>query len=124
LAKNTDENTIYTSVSNPLAFPGGLDCLQKYLSKNVIYPSEQIKKHIGGNVIISFVIKKDATLTDIKLVRSPDASLGEEAIRVIQSTKFINGSQNGKPVRVSYYIRVKFDPEKPKNHELNNIKRN
>jgi TonB family protein len=111
-----DENTIYTSVSNPPVFPGGIDSLHNYLSKSVVYPAELLKRHIGGKVIISFIVEKDGRLTDVKVTRSPNAGLSTEAIRVTQPMKFINGVLNGIPVRVEYLIEVKFDPGNPEIH--------
>lgn len=111
-----DENIIYTSVSNPPVFPGGMDSLHNYFKKTIVYPPNQLKKHIGGDVIISFIVEKDGKLTDIKVIRSPDARLSEEAVRAIQPIKYINGMQNGVPVRVSYLTEVKFDPDNPEIH--------
>jgi len=111
-----NENTIYTAVSGPPQYPGGNDSLHNYLNKNIVYPAEQLQKHIGGSVILSFVIEKDGSLTDIEAVRSPDEQLSEEAITVMQPVKYINGSQNGHPVRVAYSTLVKFDPDNPGNH--------
>jgi TonB family protein len=111
-----NENSIYTSVSEPPQFPGDVDSLHHYLNKNIIYPAEQLKNKTGGQVILSFVIEKDGSLSDIKAARSPDEKLSEEAIRVMRPFKFINGTQNGYPVRVAYYMAVKFDPDNPGSH--------
>jgi len=111
-----DENTIYTAVSVPPKFPGDIDSLHNYLEKNIVYPAKQLKEHIGGSVILSFVIEKDGSLTDIKAVRSPDEQFSEEAIRIMRPIKYINGSQNGRPVRVMYFMEIKFDPHDPSSH--------
>jgi len=111
-----NENTIYTAVSGPPQFPGGIDSLHHYLNKNIVYPAEQLKKHAGGSVILTFVIEKDGVLSDVKVLQSPDEQFSEEAIRVIQPVKYINGSQNGHPVRVAYSAEVKFDPDNPGSH--------
>jgi len=110
------ENAIYTAVSGPPQFPGGLDSLHQYLSKNIVYPAELLKEHVSGMVYLSFVIEKDGSLTDIKAVRSPSDGLTKEAIRVMQSAKYINGTQNGHPVRVAYIMGINFDPNNPNKH--------
>jgi TonB family protein len=117
-SKNTvyNENTIYTTVSGPPRFPGGVDSLHRYLSKNIVYPAGQLQRKIGGKVILSFVVEKDGSLGDIKALRSPNEKLSEEAIRGMRPFKFINGTQDGHPVRVAYYIEVEFNPDNPGKH--------
>ena len=109
-------NSIYLTVSGAPQIPGGPDSLHRYLNKNIIYPVEQQRKKIGGSVLLNFVIEENGSLTDVKAVRSPDAILSEEAVRVMRPFKFINGTQSGHPVRVAYAIEVKFDPDNPGKH--------
>ena len=104
------DNRIFISVSGPAQFPGGEDSLKRYLAKNIIYPEDLLKKHKGGSVYISFIIEKDGSLSGIKAIRSPDEKFSIEAIRVISPVKYINGTQNGYPIREEYTIGIKFAP--------------
>jgi outer membrane biosynthesis protein TonB len=111
-----DGNTIYTAVNGPPKFPGGEDSLRHYLSKSIIYPQQLLKTHTGGKVYLQFVIEKDGSISEIKAVRDPNELLTQETIRIMQTVKYIAGSQNGHPVRVSYAVGVNFDPAHPDKH--------
>ena len=64
---------------------------------------------IQGKVFIQFVIERDGSITDVKVVRGVDASLDKEAVRVVQSMpKWKPGKQRGKPVRVAYTLPINF----------------
>ncbi len=91
-------------------FPGGQQALFKYLSENVKYPAVAQKNGIQGRVICRFVVDKDGSITDIEVLRSSgDASLDNEAVRVIKSMpKWIPGMNKGKPVRVQYSVPINF----------------
>ena len=104
-----DTNKTYTSVEVPPSFPGGNDRLYQFISQNVRYPESARAKKIEGRVFISFVVEKDGHLSDIKVVRSPDESLSEEALRVLKLLPRWNpGTQNGKPVRVMFTVPINF----------------
>lgn len=90
-------------------FPGGPTGLIKYLSEKLVYPKLAEKNGIQGRVITSFVVNKDGSITDVKVVRSVDSLLDKEAVRVVSSMpKWIPGTLNGKAVRVKYHIPVTF----------------
>ena len=89
------------------SFPGGN--VQKWISKNVKYPVLAMENGIQGKVYIQFVIEKDGSITDVKVVRGVDASLDKEAVRVVKAMpKWKPGKQRGKPVRVSYTLPINF----------------
>ena len=82
-------------------FPGG--------NKNIRYPEGAFKNGIQGRVICSFVVEKDGSISDAKIMRSVDTSLDEEALRVVNSMpNWTPGTQDGKPVRVKYTIPITF----------------
>ena len=90
-------------------YPGGTGELMKYLSANVKYPAEASKKGIQGRVIVQFVVEKDGTISNVKVVNNADEQLKEEAIRVVKTMpKWVPGKQNGKEVRVKYTLPVTF----------------
>lgn len=111
-----DENTVFTAVNGPPTFPGGADSLHKYLAKAISYPSESLRNHRGGKVYLQFIIEKDGTLSEMKAVRNPEDLLTQEAMRVMRSVKYVAGTQNNHPVRVSYIMGIDFDPNNPDKH--------
>jgi len=104
---------IYTSVETLPKFPGGVDSLHRYLSASLVYPADLIKAHVGGTVIVNFVVEKDGSLVQLKVFRSPDDRITAELIKVFQAMQFIPGQQNGHIVRVLYSVPVTFDWRKP-----------
>lgn len=105
---STDDD-VYEVVEKMPAFPGGMAELMKYLRSNVKYPVEAHKAGIQGRVVVSFVISKDGTVKDAKIVRSVDKSIDAEALRVISAMpKWQPGYQDGKAVSVRYTVPVTF----------------
>ncbi|HVS90973.1 MAG TPA: energy transducer TonB [Mucilaginibacter sp.] len=100
---------IFTAVENEPTFPGGKNAFVRFLATNIRYPATAYEKHIQGKVFLSFVIEKDGSLTDIKVVRSASNDLDAEALRVMKICPRWNaGTQNGRPVRVAYTIPISF----------------
>lgn len=91
-------------------FQGGdLNTFRQWVQKQLRYPQIALENNITGRVTLQFVIEKDGRLTGIKVLASPDASLSEEAIRVVQSSpKWTPGKQRNQPVRVSFSLPVMF----------------
>ena len=90
-------------------FPGGPAELMKYLSTNVKYPEEAYSKGIEGRVILTFIVEKDGSISNVKVIKSVSEEIDAEAIRVIESMpKWKPGTQSGKAVRVKYTIPVTF----------------
>lgn len=103
------KNGVYTLVDVMPAFPGGPVAMGNYLSKNVKYPKTDRENNIQGRAVVQFVVEPDGRLTDVKVVRSPSAAMGEEAVRVFKnSPKWKPGKVNGKPVRAQFNVPVNF----------------
>ena len=103
------ENKVFDVVEQMPSFPGGPSALMQYLSNNVKYPVVAQENGVQGRVVVSFVVERDGSITDVKVVRSVDPSLDREASRVVSSMpKWIPGKQNGSPVRVKYNVPVSF----------------
>lgn len=97
------------SRGNPPSFKGGYAGFGEYLGKNIVYPDYARKNLIEGRVILTFVVEKDGKLTDIKVIRSVDPVLDDEAVRVLEkSPKWIPGVIMGQAVRVQYSVPVNF----------------
>lgn len=107
--KHEEENKVFDVVEQMPSFPGGDAALMEYLSKNVKYPVVAQENGVQGRVIVTFVVERDGSVTDVKVVRSVDPSLDREASRVISSMpRWIPGKQNGSAVRVKYTVPVTF----------------
>ena len=104
-----EADQIFQIVEDPAGFPGGQGEFNKFLSKNLKYPSQAQRMGIEGVVYVQFVVDKDGTLTDIKVAKGIGAGLDEEAIRVLkQSPKWKPGKQRGRAVRQSMIIPIRF----------------
>jgi periplasmic protein TonB len=105
----SDEEEIFQVVEQMPEFPGGMQKLLEYLGKNIHYPTMAQENGIQGKCIIEFVVNKDGSIVDPKVVKSLDPSCDKEAMRVVKSMpKWKPGLQRGKPVRVRYTVPVSF----------------
>ena len=103
------EQEIFTVVEKMPEFPGGPAALMKYLSTSIKYPVIAQENGIQGRVSITFVVNKDGSIVDAKVLKGIDPSLDKEALRVINAMpKWNPGEQRGKPVRVKYTVPVTF----------------
>lgn len=101
-----EDNNIYNTAGIEVKpdFPGGIEKFYKFVGKNYQVPEEEGLK---GKVFVSFVVEKDGSLTDIKVIRDIGYGTGKEAIRVLKSCpKWNPGEQNGKKVRVLYSLPI------------------
>ena len=90
-------------------FPGGPAAMLQYMAMNIRYPKEASDKNVEGRVIAGFVVEKDGSISDARVVKSVDPLLDAEALRVVNSMpNWTPGMQDGKPVRVKYTIPVTF----------------
>jgi len=91
------------------SFPGGQNALLEYLAANVRYPDDCEETSVQGRVIVSFVVERDGSITEAKVVKSVYPSLDEEALRVVKGMpKWIPGSLNGERIRTKYMIPITF----------------
>jgi TonB family protein len=90
-------------------FKGGISAFSRFLSRNINYPEDARRQNIEGTVILSFVVEKDGSLTDVKVSKSVAAILDDEAVRVLKdSPKWLPGTEFGLPVKVRYSVPVSF----------------
>jgi len=105
----SEDNRIFTAVEQAPEFPGGIKAFGEFLARNIRYPSAMRQKSIQGRVIVGFVVERDGSLTDIKVIRGIGYGADDEAVRVINlSPKWQRGTQNGRPVRVRYVVPISF----------------
>ena len=105
----TTDDKVYEVCEQMPTYEGGDAVLLKYLTDSVKYP-ELAKKHgVQGRVVIGFIVEKDGSLTNVKVLRAVDRALDAEALRVVKGMpKWIPGRQNEQRVRVKYNVPVSF----------------
>ena len=90
-------------------YPGGMEAMMKFVAENLKYPEQMQKEKVEGRVLLSFVVEKDGSVTNIEEVQSPHPVLTEEAIRVVKlMPKWKPGKQDGKEVRVQFNLPITF----------------
>ena len=109
-----NNNSILDVVEEMPEFPGGQTALMQFFSQNIKYPADAKKRGIHGRVIVQYVVEKDGTISGTRIVRSIDAELDAEAIRVVNSMpKWAPGKHKGQVMRVKYTVPVAFRLEEP-----------
>ncbi|HEY6142255.1 MAG TPA: energy transducer TonB [Flavobacterium sp.] len=106
-----EDNTIYSSAGIEVKpeYPGGIEKFYAFISKNYQMPDEE---GLNGKVFVTFVVEKDGSLTDIKVLRDIGYGTGKEAIRVLKATPRWNpAEQNGKKVRCTYSLPITIRTE-------------
>ena len=104
-----EETKIFTVVEQMPMYPGGDAALMGYLRDNIHYPTIAAENGVQGRVVVGFVVERDGSITDVKILRGVDPSLDREAMRVVKSMPRWNpGKQNGSAVRVKYQVPVSF----------------
>ncbi|WP_462253484.1 TonB family protein [Ekhidna sp.] len=95
-----NEDPVFTKVDEPATFPGGTEAMYQFLAKHLKYPKEAQRMGLQGRVFVQFIIEKDGSITNAKVVRGVGAGCDEEALRVINlMPKWIPAKQNGGVVR-------------------------
>jgi TonB-dependent SusC/RagA subfamily outer membrane receptor len=104
-----------TVVESQPSFKGGLPALSNYLGQNIKYPAEWREKHLQARVIVTFIVEKDGSLSNIEPLTQQNTPAAQEAVRVIAaSPKWNPGVQNGTKVRVRYMMPIDFKMEDEK----------
>ncbi len=102
-AEELDSNHVYELVEEMPEFPGGIEALFKWLSEN-IKPHEEI-----GRCVVEFIVEKDGSLSNPKIIKSKTPKLDAEAIRLVKAMpKWKPGKEKGKTVRVKYSLPIAF----------------
>ena len=104
-----DDEEFFMVVENMPEFPGGDLGLMKFIQKNVRYPAIAKEYNITGKVYVSFIVDKQGSVTNVKIVRGVDKNLDAEALRVVSLLpKYKPGKQRGKAVGVMFTIPINF----------------
>jgi len=103
------EEVVFKVVEVMPSFPGGQDAMMKYLGENIKYPEEAKTKKVQGRVFVTFVVEKDGSVNEVKLLRGIGSGCDEESMRVIKAMpNWTPGTQKGEAVRVQYNLPIKF----------------
>lgn len=115
VAPSEDKFEPFLVVEKMPRFRGGdLSVFRSWVSQNLSYPREAMDFRIEGRVLLSFVVEKDGSVSNITLLESPNTLLSEAAIAVVEkSPKWQPGMQEGKTVRVRYTLPLDFRLTKP-----------
>lgn len=109
---NQKTEKVYDVVEEMPSFPGGQAEMMHYLAQNAKYPQDAYEQVKSGRVLVQFIVEKDGSISNVKIMKSIFPSLDEEAIRLIKGMPRWNpGKQKGKAVRVKYTIPVSFHPQ-------------
>jgi len=104
-----NEKVIYDIVDTPPQFTNGDSAMYEYLANEIIYPKKAKRKKIQDKVYVQFVVSKDGSIQDVKVIKGKYKILNKEALRVIKKMpKWKPGEQEGKQVSVRYTIPINF----------------
>lgn len=96
-------------VEEPASPKGGLSAFFKYVGNNIKYPPQARRIGIEGKVFVEFIVSRDGTLTDVKVIKGIGGGCDEEAVRIVKSSpSWHPGKQRGKPVRQKFTIPIIF----------------
>ena len=101
---------VFTVVEDMPKFPGGEDARMKYMMENIVYPESAKKAGKQGVVYVSFVVEKDGSISDVKVLRGFDKDCDQVAWNVVKNMpKWEPGKQRGEKVRVQFNMPIKFN---------------
>ena len=104
-----ESEMVFLQVDEMPEFPGGYTKLFEYVQKNLKYPIMARESNIQGRVFVQFIIEKDGSISNVKVLQGIGEGCDEEAIRLVENMpQFKPGRNNGKPVRVQYTLPIMF----------------
>lgn len=107
--KKEDKNAIYSTaeITEKPEYPGGIELFYKFVAENFKISDEAYENKLKGKVYVTFIIEKDGSLTDFKILREIGYGTGEEVLRVLkQCPNWIPGKLNDEPVRTLYSLPI------------------
>ncbi len=104
-----NKDSVYIVAEKHPEFPGGQGALLNYLNKTLRYPDEERDNNIQGLVIVSFVVRKDGSITDIKILKGATPNLDAEAMRVVKAMPaWIPGERDGEALNVGINLPIRL----------------
>lgn len=109
--EGSDTGAVYIKVEKLPEFPGGRQALDKFLRDNIKYPATAVQKKLSGVVHVSFMISHLGRIERIKVTKSIDPAIDNEAIRVVKAMpNWSPGRRHGRPVNVLLTLPIRFLP--------------
>ena len=103
----TTDDKVYDVCEQMPTYEGGDAALLKYLGENLKLPEEYKERGMQGRMVVGFIVEKDGSLTNVKVLRAVDIALDAEVLRVVKGMpKWIPGRHNGQRVRVRYLLPI------------------
>ena len=103
----TTDDKVYDVCEQMPTYEGGDAALLKYLGENWKLPDEYKERGIQGRMVVGFIVEKDGSLTNVKVLRAVDIAIDAEVLRVVKGMpKWIPGRHNGQRVRVRYLLPI------------------
>jgi protein TonB len=103
------EEQIFFMSEDPPQFPGGDKARNRYLRESIQYPEIERDNGIQGQVVVNFVVEKDGSINNVKILKGLTPNINEEAMRVVKNMpRWQAGKQRGKPVRVYVNLPIRF----------------
>ncbi|MEN8249228.1 MAG: M56 family metallopeptidase [Bacteroidota bacterium] len=103
------EDEVFQVVEEPASFEGGIEEFYKYVGENLKYPQEALDKGLSGRIFVEFVVQKDGSLEEVKILRGIGAGCDEEALLVVKnSPPWTPGKQSGKIVKQRMVLPITF----------------
>jgi TonB family protein len=104
------DELIFESVDENPEYPGGVKQMYEFIADNIKYPMEAERNEISGKVFVKFIVRKDGSISDLKVLKGIGSGCDEETIRVLsQMPKWTPGKHNGEPVNVMFTMPVNFE---------------
>lgn len=109
LASITDTDTIFSIVEKNAEYKGGIEKFYKHISQTLRYPAVARRTGIQGRVYVGFIVEKDGTMSDIKVLKGIGGGCDEEAVRVFQSAGLWDPAMHReKPLRTQMVLPIYF----------------
>jgi periplasmic protein TonB len=104
-----EKDEVFMIVEDQPTFEGGMEAFYKFVNKNIEYPKQARRMGVEGKVFVQFVVDKDGSLSEIKVIKGIGAGCDEEAVRALkESPKWKPGKQRGRPVKVRMSLPISF----------------
>ena len=102
-------NHIFDAPDQYASFPGGPEKMKKHMSKKIKYPKKAMLNGDEGRVFVAFVVNKDGSIEEAKVLKSATEELDDEAIRYLNNMpKWIPAENNGEKVRSRCIMPINF----------------
>ena len=109
VASPPTEDKVFEKLDVLPEFPGGEKAMMQWISQNMQYPKNAVDGNIEGRVIVSFIVEKDGSISNVEVKESVHELLDKEALRVINAMpKWKPGLQDGQPARARFFVPISF----------------